>query len=134
MEISATGAAKSMMRRQAEEESGVDNGGDVRLAADAAQYDARFHGSNGKVRLNKNIAKNDCTGLTQATACSETDVSATAAACESHKAAKGAAFYRCSWKPSEPNHGDEPAVPAECFLDEKVGPCSRVGDSSAPKE
>mmetsp|Transcript_37220 Transcript_37220/g.58822 ORF Transcript_37220/g.58822 Transcript_37220/m.58822 type:complete len:143 (+) Transcript_37220:70-498(+) len=107
LEISASGVAKSQiyMRREASDE------------AEASTAEAQ----------------DDCTGLKVATACSNADVNASAASCESYKAPKGAAFFRCSWKRSEPNHGDEPGVPAACLLDEKAGVCGRLGDSSVTR-
>eukprot|EP00434_Breviolum_minutum_P019596 symbB.v1.2.017286.t1/scaffold1325.1/size176917/12 len=107
LEISAAGVEKSQiyMRRE---------------ASDAE------HESLSRVR-------DDCTGLKVATACSSADVNGSAASCESYKAPKGAAFYRCTWKRSEPNHGDEPGMPPECYLDEKAGVCSRLGDSSVKR-
>ncbi|CAE7185384.1 Cep162, partial [Symbiodinium necroappetens] len=103
---------------------------DVDLSADAAKFDVRF----GIKDDNKARKQNDCTGLKEASECTRSEVQQSAAACESHKAPRGPQFYRCTWKKSEPNHGDEPAVPAECYLDEKAGPCSTWGDTSSTSE
>ncbi|CAE7611834.1 unnamed protein product [Symbiodinium natans] len=46
----------------------------------------------------------------------------TAAICESHKVNSGSDAFRCSWKPSVPA-GDNPAVPANCFVDLAAGSC-----------
>mmetsp|Transcript_61406 Transcript_61406/g.143662 ORF Transcript_61406/g.143662 Transcript_61406/m.143662 type:complete len:168 (+) Transcript_61406:51-554(+) len=104
---------------------------DVHLSADAAKFDVRF-GTKEDSKARKN--QNDCTGLKEASECTSSEVQQSAAACESHKASKGPQFYRCTWKKSEPNHGDEPAVPAECYLDEKAGPCSTWGETSSTSE
>ncbi|OLP76422.1 Centrosomal protein of 162 kDa [Symbiodinium microadriaticum] len=104
---------------------------DVDLSADAAKFDVRF-GIKDDNKARK--TQNDCTGLKEASECTSSEVQQSAAACESHKAPRGPQFYRCTWKKSEPNHGDEPAVPAECYLDEKAGPCSTWGDTSSTSE
>ncbi|CAE7185391.1 unnamed protein product [Symbiodinium necroappetens] len=61
----------------------------------------------------------DCTGLLMAFSCDEHK---TAAVCESHKVNSGSDAFRCSWKPSVPA-GDNPAVPANCFVDLAAGSC-----------
>ncbi|CAE7689721.1 HYDIN [Symbiodinium sp. CCMP2592] len=124
---------QGVMRREVDAEArDVDAAlDDVHLSADAAKFDVRF-GTKEDSKARK--TQNDCTGLKEASECTSSEVQQSAAACESHKASKGPQFYRCTWKKSEPNHGDEPAVPAECYLDEKAGPCSTWGDTSSTSE
>mmetsp|Transcript_136463 Transcript_136463/g.323186 ORF Transcript_136463/g.323186 Transcript_136463/m.323186 type:complete len:171 (+) Transcript_136463:4-516(+) len=69
----------------------------------------------------------DCTGLLMAFSCDEHK---TAAVCESHKVNSGSDAFRCSWKPSVPA-GDNPAVPANCFVDLAAGSCG-ITNSTGP--
>ncbi|CAE7689736.1 unnamed protein product [Symbiodinium sp. CCMP2592] len=75
----------------------------------------------------KQAARADCTGLLMAFSCDEHK---TAAVCESHKVNSGSDAFRCSWKPSVPA-GDNPAVPANCFVDLAAGSCG-ITNSTGP--
>eukprot|EP00440_Ansanella_granifera_P060072 gb/GFBE01065109.1/.p1 GENE.gb/GFBE01065109.1/~~gb/GFBE01065109.1/.p1 ORF type:complete len:180 (+),score=48.01 gb/GFBE01065109.1/:1-540(+) len=139
MEVDSNGAsmpqANTVMRREAgdsqqEKDAQEEDADDSSLDADAAKYDEEVAK---KTTINglKVLVKNDCTGLKVANACSEPAVKASARDCESYKAPTGSGqYYRCSWKQSVPNHGDDPAQPPECYADAEAGPCSTVGDSS----